>query len=438
MVHIDAAGTVLRANRRCAELVGCEPDDMVGRNLVEFGRDDPERFAEMLGFGSGLHGVLLGPVATRYQHADGTVRETSIWATNHLETPGVEAFVCVVLPPESRSGLTTALASIAEGAPVETTLGHLATSILGNPFNAVACWLLREGTHRRLVGDELLTDAVRATLREPGPWWDAIGGRELTTAPTGCGDERQQMLAAAGVPLWWVQPLPQSPTGDSDTGLIVLRAEPGAVSPNQVEHLEQIVSLAGIAIERSAMQHRLAHAAYHDPLTGLTNRSGFFDRSSAGLAAGTALLYLDLDHFKPVNDALGHAAGDVVLVTVAERIRRAIRPDDRIARLGGDEFVIQCDGVADDDAIAVADRIISAVQEPVRLDTTEVTVGVSVGIARTGRDTPVDDLLDRSDTALLDAKTAGRGRWHLADEHDGDAERRRPPTVRRRETADGR
>ena len=116
-----------------------------------------------------------------------------------------------------------------------------------------------------------------------------------------------------------------------------------------------------------------------------------------------------------MNDRLGHTAGDLVLVTVADRIRRAVRPDDRLTRFGGDEFVVECTGVrSDQEAIVIAERIIAAVQEPIRLDVGEIRVGASVGIARAVGPVGVDDLLDRSDAALLAAKAAGKGRWHLA------------------------
>jgi diguanylate cyclase (GGDEF)-like protein len=138
------------------------------------------------------------------------------------------------------------------------------------------------------------------------------------------------------------------------------------------------------------MHAQLAHAAFHDPLTGLGNRGKFFHRDDVPLQRGAALLYVDLDRFKPVNDELGHTAGDLVLVTVADRIRRAVRPSDRLTRFGGDEFVVECAGVdTDEEAIVIA-------------------------IARAAGPVDVDDLLDRSDEALLAAKAAGKGRWHLA------------------------
>lgn len=228
------------------------------------------------------------------------------------------------------------------------------------------------------------------------------------------GDEYDRLLAAAGVAAWWT--VPCRDLEDVDAAIIVLRDQLGPVSPLQREDDDRLVTTAGLAFERASMHAQLAHAAFHDPLTGLGNRGQFFQRNDAPLQSGAALLYVDLDRFKPVNDELGHTAGDLVLVTVADRIRRAVRPSDRITRFGGDEFVVECAGVASDaEAIVIADRIIAAVQAPIRLDLAEIRVGASVGIARTDEPVGVDDLLDRSDAALLAAKAAGKGRWNLGD-----------------------
>ena len=216
----------------------------------------------------------------------------------------------------------------------------------------------------------------------------------------------------SGVAAWWAMPC--RGVDEADAAVLVLRNHIGEISPNQIEHLEQLATTAGLAFERASLQARLAHAAFHDPLTGLANRGRFFNRNDE-LAAGVALLYVDLDRFKPVNDQLGHTAGDLVLVTVADRIARAVRPTDRITRFGGDEFVVECPGVAGEDAaIEIAERIIAAVEEPIDLEEARVTVGASVGIALAGDPTSLDELLDRSDAALLAAKAAGRGRWHLS------------------------
>lgn len=413
IAHIDAAATITRANRMIGELVGLPLDQVIGRNLFDFAAGDLERNAAMFDFGTG-HRTLMGPVPVSYHHADGTIRHSALWALNHLDDPEIAAMVCTFIPEDTTRGLSAALASIAEGEDVEQTLSLLAGALAGNPFESTGCWLVREGSERRLAGARQLPDPVRAALAQPGRWWHTARDEQLAVSEdTRHGDEYDRLLATAGIAAWWS--LPCRDLEDAEAAVLVLRDTVGPISPLQREQLDQLVTTAGLAFERASMHAQLAHAAFHDPLTGLANRGRFFQRDDAPLPAGAALLYVDLDRFKPVNDRLGHTAGDLVLVTVADRIRRAVRPDDRLTRFGGDEFVVECAGVeTDEEAIAIAERIIAAVQEPIRLDLAEICIGASVGIARTDEPVGVDDLLDRSDAALLAAKAAGKARWHLA------------------------
>lgn len=414
VAHVDHALTIVRANRMLGLLLGLPATDVLGRSLFDFAVGDLDRYAAMFDFGTGYR-ALMGPVPVDYRYADGSVRHSALWALNHLDDPDVGAMVCTFVPEDTTGGLSAALTSVAEGDEVDDTLSLLSAALAGNPFESRGCWLVREAASRRLAGDDDLVDAVRAALAQPGSWWHAARcGHLVTCDDTRQGDEYDRMLAAAGVAAWWA--VPCRDLEDAEAAIVVLRDEVGPISPLQREQLDQLVTTAGLAFERSSMHAQLAHAAFHDPLTGLANRGRFFQRDDTTLPSGAALLYVDLDRFKPVNDELGHTAGDLVLVTVADRIRRAVRPSDRLTRFGGDEFVVECTGVAtDSEAVDIAERIIAAVQEPIRLDLAEIRVGASVGIARTDEPVAVDDLLDRSDAALLAAKAAGKGRWHLAD-----------------------
>jgi diguanylate cyclase (GGDEF)-like protein len=153
--------------------------------------------------------------------------------------------------------------------------------------------------------------------------------------------------------------------------------------------------------------------AYHDSLTGLATRPLFLERLSAGIVTpaddepGTALLFLDLDRFKQVNDTLGHAAGDSLLMGAAKRIQAALRGGDMAARFGGDEFAVMLHSVTLAQATAVAQRIIRAVERPYQIAGRDLTIGVSIGIAM-GEPDP-DSLINRADAAMYHAKRAGRG-----------------------------
>jgi diguanylate cyclase (GGDEF)-like protein/PAS domain S-box-containing protein len=173
--------------------------------------------------------------------------------------------------------------------------------------------------------------------------------------------------------------------------------------------------------ERHALEQELNHQAFHDTLTGLANRSLFFDRLSHALDRGSrertpvAVLFLDLDDFKAVNDSFGHPAGDLLLVEVAARIRSATRPGDTVARFGGDEFAVLVEsGVMPEAATIVAERITQSLIAPFRVLTNDVTMRASIGItfAQRPHETP-DDLLRDADLAMYVAKRNGKGRFEM-------------------------
>ncbi len=175
--------------------------------------------------------------------------------------------------------------------------------------------------------------------------------------------------------------------------------------------------------ERLAVEEQMRHLALHDPLTGLANRTLCLDRIEHALAlsqrAGTAaaVLFVDIDNFKRVNDLFGHAAGDALLVALADQISATVRPADTVARLGGDEFVVVCEDVDERTAVALGARVAAAVQEPVVAGGTRHQPSASVGIALgTAATTDADALLGHADAAAYRAKERGPGRVEIFDE----------------------
>ncbi len=170
-------------------------------------------------------------------------------------------------------------------------------------------------------------------------------------------------------------------------------------------------------------QARLEHQSLHDPLTGLANRVLLLDRlehavdSSVRRPTRPAVLFMDLDYFKAVNDASGHSAGDQLLAEVAERLRAVIRPNDTVARLGGDEFVVLCEELTEprEEAMAVARRVATCLEPAFDIGGREVFVAASIGIAPTGPGDTAEELMARADQAMYRAKRLGRGRIEVYD-----------------------
>ncbi len=178
--------------------------------------------------------------------------------------------------------------------------------------------------------------------------------------------------------------------------------------------------------EHKETEKKLEHDAMHDVLTGLPNRALFLDHVNLTLnrrlrdpGQGCGVLYVDLDEFKQVNDSLGHAAGDALLIAAAGRLRACLRPQDSAARLGGDEFVVLVENIVSPyDLEVVASRILQEMERPFEVFGHEVRAGASIGAAVAGPDHLTSDLLLRdADFAMYRAKQAGGGRYEIFDKH---------------------
>jgi diguanylate cyclase (GGDEF)-like protein len=236
-------------------------------------------------------------------------------------------------------------------------------------------------------------------------------------AVTWLGPVRLACLAAAMV----TGPIVVTFGPEGDGGLLVVAAGTALLSLLVLMRLAGLVGLLERDVAaRRVLEARLTYQAYHDPLTGLANRRRFVDGTTTALAArkapgSLAVLFLDVDDFKTVNDGLGHAAGDELLAAVAERIRTSVRETDLAARLGGDEFGVLLVDVPDESyAATAAGRLLHALEQPIELAGLSVTVGASIGVAVDTHDTTsVDDLLGQADIAMYRAKAQGKGRHHV-------------------------
>jgi diguanylate cyclase (GGDEF)-like protein len=192
----------------------------------------------------------------------------------------------------------------------------------------------------------------------------------------------------------------------------------------EVEFLKTLANVLAAAVERTREEEVNRYAALHDPLTGLPNRALALDRLDYGLrrrrrdGTDVAVLVLDLDRFKLINDSLGHEAGDELLLELGPRLSRAVRGEDTVARLGGDEFAVICpglDGIRD--VITIAEKIAAAIARPFVLPSGErfVTGSIGIAVAMRASDTP-ETMLRDADVAMYRAKGEGPGRYELFDD----------------------
>ncbi|MGE7413300.1 sensor domain-containing protein [Methylobacterium tarhaniae] len=244
---------------------------------------------------------------------------------------------------------------------------------------------------------------------------ELVGRPAATALPAALAGLLRSVIAAAG------QPAAATVTVEelvaTAWGARMLRMRALAIGGQDEQPLYGLLIAEDISDEYAASL-RIHHLAHHDGLTGLPNRELFRQRLGEALAAGaaagtgTAVLCLDLDAFKCINDTLGHPVGDKLLRILAQRLLTGMRPGDTLARLGGDEFAVVAPllGV-EAEAEALADRLIEATRQPVELDGQRIEIGLSLGIALSPADADgADELLRCGDLALYEAKRAGRGR----------------------------
>jgi diguanylate cyclase (GGDEF)-like protein/PAS domain S-box-containing protein len=192
--------------------------------------------------------------------------------------------------------------------------------------------------------------------------------------------------------------------GSGDQLLVATDRE---LTEEEMSLLHAVADVLATALTRLRGEERMRHDAVHDPLTGLANRTLLRDRLEQALArsrrkgGASGLLFVDLDNFKQVNDAYGHAAGDAVLVELGKRLQSAVRPSDTVARLGGDEFVVVCEELDEQTAVALGQRLHDALVQPLVIDGVEHRLSASIGIAL-GQNDP-DGLLGNADAAVYRA-----------------------------------
>lgn len=204
-------------------------------------------------------------------------------------------------------------------------------------------------------------------------------------------------------------------------GTLWLQGSPGRVfEPADVDFVQALANILADAIRQRAAEEDIRHQALHDPLTSLPNRILFLDRLAHALSreqGPVAVVLLDIDNFKLINDSLGHGAGDELLMQIAPRLRTALRPQDTIARLGGDEFVVLLEQVDGERAAAeIAKRIVAAFELPFELHAGEHFAKVSLGIAISGEgERQPNKLISDADAAMYQAKERGRARFEIFD-----------------------
>ena len=394
---VDETSAVTYASPSCTEVLGYAPDLLLGSESgVLVHPDEIEGLRAALGQAVAVTGGTA-EFCFRVRHNDGGWRWLEGLATNLFEDPAVAGVVINardVTERRARLEQQEALAELGRVVLRETSLDAVIETA-----SATIDRMVRSG------------DCQIVTV--PDRDADALGtgaGREMPADDNGGAINRGGAMRV------------RVPVGDPDRPLAHIDMfTDGAFASEDAQFVEGVAGILLSAIVRTRAEDAIRHQATHDPLTGLPNRTLFNDRLEHALARRTrvggyvAVMVVDLDGFKNVNDSLGHLTGDALLIAVADRFDEHLRDFDTIARLGGDEFAILVDDLdAPDQAGRVAQRVLDALTNPLELRDRTVAIGASIGIAVADRaDSKADRLLSHADAAMYRAKREGKGCYRM-------------------------
>ncbi|HSO95474.1 MAG TPA: EAL domain-containing protein [Acidimicrobiia bacterium] len=450
---IERDGTIRYTTPSAERISGCPEGLIVGED--GFDRVHPDDVADVLEAFEECAATpgLSRRMQVRLRHADGHWITMEAVGNNLLDDPSIHGIVIsardITTQRETEGALRSSeerlrdqahiLEMIATSEPLEEILAEICRSVEAYSSD-VRCTIW-------LVDEDAMVLRAGAAPSFPDSFVRALDGFPVADGAGACGtaafrgktvvvtdtfddpltEPLRDLARVEEIRGYWSTPVCAASDGRVlGTFASYLRDARGPTLTEEAT-VESLLQLAAIAIEHHTFEGQLSHQAHHDPLTGLPNRVLFYELLEHALArslrlnTAIAVLFLDLDRFKVVNDSLGHDAGDALLAVLARRLESVLRPGDVVSRFGGDEFTVLCEDIdphaAARQSVNVAERIIDAVGEPFVLDGDEQFLSASVGIALAfhGSERP-EDLLRDADAAMYRAKERGRGCCEIFDE----------------------
>ncbi len=416
VVVLDRRGVIVSINRAGQLITGRTEESLIGSRLGDLVPDPKAGPFFRMDQGGGTAGTITTQVSVPGGGEPRWVR----WSLTPLsEAHGPASFlICTGVDVTERRRAESLLKAereilelVARAESHEITLEKLCLSIEVQMPGCRAAVLLLNGTDQRLC--------PVAAPHIPAEQRTAMTGLQVAAGGNCCARAAflvQPVYLTQANPPCWSTPVLSSSSSVLGT-VTILPAEGREPEPHEKEVLERAARLVAIAVERHRAEERVRYLALYDPLTGLANRTLLSDRLDSAIAharrhhVSSALLFIDLDGFKAINDTHGHNAGDEVLATIGRRISGCIRDCDTAARIGGDEFVVLLSEIAyPGDAQQVANKVLEAVGQGVAWGEHDLCVGASIGIALYPDDaTTADALLTRADDAMYAVKQGGKG-----------------------------
>jgi diguanylate cyclase (GGDEF)-like protein/PAS domain S-box-containing protein len=412
IVTIDESFTITFVNDTITAMLGYDPAEVIGHNIVDYLHPDELKRAMLAVNGWNAWGSPSGTAGFDLLAADGSWRAVDLTAAAVIGPDGTEQFALFGRSADYHQAINRVLARMLAGADRHDILAPILDVFTWRPLDAQVgiAWYEAEAGHcyvstgipPALVGADDIPGTPWAAVRDTGEPLDLRG----EALHEWLGPETSALADSLGRGDVWIVPVPD--LGSGVDALITIWGRAGGPPPiGHAYGMQMAVLYTDLILQWTARTAVLEAAARTDPLTGLANRRQFFEVLGSTYSSG-ALVFCDLDGFKPVNDDHGHAAGDEVLRLVAERLKAAIRDDDLVARTGGDEFVVLARGASPDQADVLAARLAAVADEPFALSSGLVLeLGISVGLAQTDL-TLNEQVLADADRALLAVKATKR------------------------------
>jgi len=417
---LDEAGTIRWIGDSVERFFGHKPADLIGHRFDKIVAPGSigAAFEAFASINDAFEVTPWGGVGLPVDmlHADGSVVACDVAAIT-TKRSGLPWYIVFL----RQAGYDRALDQAVEAMAAGSSLGDVLALVVAAVERMVPETGVAVGD--RWTGERFAVSAGQAAsllVVQPGsPWVRAMltGDDQFALDRSELPGPLAALARAEGYEACWVHPVALAADEQPVAAIIVWRTYAGPPTRFTWNTMRKAGQLLRLVLQWDRSHRTLEFAATHDPLTGLANRQAFRERVTAVAKAGegqAAVLYLDLDRFKPVNDLLGHHMGDKALAVVAERLVSALRPGDLVARMGGDEFAVLCERLAaPDDVERVAGRLLDVVRQPIATSAVrdDIQLDASIGIADVRPGEMVDAILARADEAMRSAKHTGRGRW---------------------------
>jgi len=412
---IDRVGNITDAHGASDGFVGHHAHELPGRHVLDFVSESDRADLMQMFLPENDYPILHNPSPFPIQlvGADGQLETADVQPCGFTEHGG--GWVVTIMPRRQFPTSMDVVDLLIDGASLETVLRALVTHQVNSIQEANVdphIVLCPYGKDPRVISPRgsSCANAMRTLVEAQNDrlWRDVASGQSVEYATAQLPAVLRFMAEADGFDSCTVTRIDVDGHAECVLVTLISDASPAAMSGSVAINQREQIRFITHAVRRDAADRALRAAALEDALTGLSNRGRFDQLLEAFDGANATLLFIDLDHFKAVNDQFGHRVGDAVLIEVADRLRHACRPTDLIARIGGDEFAVLLTDTDEATARSISERLLASITDPLPEHLGPVSISASVGYARRNAPTDVRDLLHAADRAMLSGKRSGR------------------------------